>query len=457
MTEPGTARSELAAGARWLTLATIGVGGLNYAYAFTLTRQLNPGAFAVYGGGQALLLAVGTVATSSVPWVLARALTDAADHEERRRAVAFALCLNLALGVLAAAVTAGLGLSIGGAGTALALGGSSVLILLSSTPAGWLQGVRRFGQAAALRMVDVVVKVVVGLSLVGSGAGATGALVGFAAGSGVVLAIGLVLCRADLGRVHGVLRAGTLWRNAAGIGAVQGLVSVAAALDVVLVASLSLPDAAAGSYQAATVLARVPLFFGGAVSVAAFPLLATSARAGGVIALSYRLFAILAVPYALALATMPPALLDRLFPPNYSEVHTLLPLLAVNGLALGLLNLVTTFFQSVGAFRPALALQLTGLAFALVAVAFGQQYGATGIAVAAAVSGTVNVALPVGYGVRRWQRPVHLAGPLQSVAAASGVTVLLLLLRPVVYLWLPAAAALGLWSVAQFIRSERTA
>src|SRR5204862_8082426 len=71
-----------------------------------------------------------------------------------------------------------------------------------------------------------------------------------------------------------------LWHRALGIAAVQGLVSLFAAIDVVFVAALPESRALAASYQVSAALSRAPLFVAGAVSTAFFPVLARSAGGG---------------------------------------------------------------------------------------------------------------------------------------------------------------------------------
>ena len=58
-----------------------------------------------------------------------------------------------------------------------------------------------------------------------------------------------------------------LWHRALGIAAVQGLVSLFAAIDVVFVAALPESRALAASYQVSAALSRAPLFVAGASSI----------------------------------------------------------------------------------------------------------------------------------------------------------------------------------------------
>ena len=55
--------NERAHGARWITLAFVIVGLLNYGYALLLTRLLDVAAYSRFAAGQGLILWASTVAT----------------------------------------------------------------------------------------------------------------------------------------------------------------------------------------------------------------------------------------------------------------------------------------------------------------------------------------------------------------------------------------------------------
>src|SRR6266851_1778834 len=86
----GTARrdeSVAAHGARWITVAFVLVGLLNYGYALMLTRLLDVTAYSSFAAGQGLILWASTVATVSVPWVLAQGMARAQSNAERGAAI----------------------------------------------------------------------------------------------------------------------------------------------------------------------------------------------------------------------------------------------------------------------------------------------------------------------------------------------------------------------------------
>ena len=95
-----------ARGARWITIAIVVVGLLNYGYALLLTRLLDVAAYSRFAAGQGLILWASTVATVSVPWVLAQALARARSEPERNSAVRFAKLVSVRAAVTAAALVA---------------------------------------------------------------------------------------------------------------------------------------------------------------------------------------------------------------------------------------------------------------------------------------------------------------------------------------------------------------
>ncbi len=426
--------SSLTSGTRWLTISAVTVGAVNYGYALALTRVLPPTGFAIYGASQALLLSAGTVASASVPWVMAQGIVKARNPLERRRVVLFGVVLNLFLGVVTGTVAAALGWDIGGREIAVALFVTTILIMLASTPVGWLQGERRFRTTAVLRILEVLVKVAVGFGLVLAGGGAAAALSGFAWGAAVVVVIGVYLARRDFRVVSGAFKMVSLWRSAAGIGAVQVLVSIFSAADVVLVAILPVSAGGAGSYQAVIVLSRVPLFLGAAIAMAAFPLLARGGRSiADIIRLAYRLYILLAGGYAVALATLPTEIASHLFPSAYNQVGELLLPLALAGVTLGLVNVVTTFYQSLGLYRQSLRMQLIGLAVHAVALVAGFMLGGVlGLAIGSAVGSAATAGFLVIRAGRIWQ--VRFPGVIP--VALIGVLGLLLVARVEIFLWL---------------------
>ena len=440
----GETRQSLVAGARWLTVATIGVGLLNYLYSLGLTHLLDVGDFAVFAAGQALLLTAGSVATTSVPWILAQALVAADSPLARRQAITFALVTNSALALAAGLVLILLALAFAPTGPAVAVGAAGALIFLSSTTYGFLQGTERFALLGVTRTADALLKIVAGLLLVLAGMGATGALGGFALGALLVAAVGALLIGRDLRPAPGALKLRTLWRSAAGVAAIQALVSVLTTVDLVLVAVLAADAADAASYQASMILSRVPLFIAGTVSVVVFPLLARNPAGGGpLVHTAVRLYLALVLPYAVALMTVPADLLDLVFPPQYGAISTLLPMTAVAGAFIGGINLVTTAFQAQRRYVRCLRAQVAGFVLYIAALLIGAwSGGVVGLALGAVVRTAVSLGLLARTGSAVW--PHALRPPPAMIVGCTTFAAVLLLVRDNTPLWLATAGTVGI-------------
>ncbi|MET8506949.1 lipopolysaccharide biosynthesis protein [Streptomyces sp. NPDC004787] len=441
-------------GARWVATGAVLVGVLNYGYALALTRLLDVGAYAVFAAGQGLVVCAAAVAVVTVPWMLAQALARARSEAERAEAVRFAVVTGLAGGLVAGLVVGGVAARFAGAGTTAAVAVATFLIYVTRVSSGWLQGTERLRALGLLTTTEAVLKLAVGLFLVAVlGLGPAGALAAFAV---AVLPYAFFRPR----RLHGgrsrawlsTTANRTLWRRAVGVASLQGVVATMAAVDVILVAVLPTDRASAASYQAAVMLGRVPLFLAGAVSVAFLPALSRR-RAGTPLAGdALRMYLTVAVPLTAVAATVPRAVLDRVFPAGYAQVGTLLALTAVTGLALGACALLVTFCQAVNDYA-CLRTLLAGLALYVTGLAAGwSAAGVLGMAVGG-MCGTVTALLLLarrharrhGFGTpgeRFGARPLGflvLAGLLAGVLAA---------LRPLPVAWLCAAAGVvcgALW------------
>jgi O-antigen/teichoic acid export membrane protein len=379
-----------------------------------------------------------------VPWVLARQIAVAGqDREARRAAVSFASVLNIGAGLVAGAVSAAIATGFADRSGALAVGLGAFLIFLSTNVVGWLQGEERWSLLATLRAGEVVVKTLAGCVFVTLSATATWGLLGFSAGAALLVGSGLVLMRADLRMRFGGLRSSSLWRAAGGISLVQGMVAVLTSLDVVIVASLPAAPDAAGSYQATMIIARIPLFLSTAASLAVFPLLARGRGEGVFVSASLRMYALLAVPLLIALLTAPHAVIDKVFPPDYDQVADFLPWLAISGFSIGVVNLLTTFFQATSRYGRSAVRQAGGLVVTAAGITIGWHAdGLRGVAAGAMTGALVSAALLAVQARRTWGGAVSV--PARFLAPAVPFAVVLVVLRPMPYLWLAVAIAAGL-------------
>jgi len=448
-----TARREesLAAhGARWITVAFVIVGLLNYGYALLLTRLLDVSAYSTFAAGQGLILWASTIATVSVPWVLAQAMVRARSDAERNAAIRFARLASVGSGVMAAAAVGIIATRFAGSATALVLAVSTFVIFLGTTTTGSLQGQQRMRTLSALYVGENLLKNGAGALLVMvAGLRETGALAAYGIGGAVMLLWWPRAPRRSGRAWPDALANRNLWRRALGIAGLQGVVSLFAAIDVVLVALLPGDRAVAASYQASAALSRVPLFVAGAVATAFFPSLSRHATGGVIAARAVRMYAAVALPLTVVLVTMPAPVLAAVFPAQYGAMATLLKYTAVSGLAAGGVSLVTAFFQAADDYSCIWWLG-AGLAGYVAALLAGWRVGGiTGLAAGGALGAMVALTLMGCRVVRRQGSEVLARVPLVELVVVAGV---LVLLRPHPVLWLVAATMVGMRAGVRFLR-----
>ena len=445
----------VARGARWITLAFVIVGLLNYGYALLLTRLLDVAAYSRFAAGQGLILWASTVATVCVPWVLAQGLARARSEPERQSVTRFAKLVSVTSGVSAAALTGVIALRFAAPAAVLALTISTFVIFLGTTTTGWLQGTDRMRSLAILYVAENVLKNGAGVLLVVvARLGDTGALAAFGIGALVMLARWPRTPRHPRqDRADGWGRPGLwrrdLWRRAARIAGAQSMVSLFVALDVVLVAVLPGNRALAASYQASATLARIPLFVAGAVATAFFPSLSRGESGGALAARALRMYAAVTLPVAAILITVPGHLLALVFPAQYGAVAMLLKFTAVTGFGAGGISLVIAFFQAADDYSCLTWLLVGLVGYAADLIVGWLIDGVTGLAIGGAV-GAVSALLLTGHHLVQSQGYAALSrvALVEPAVAAAVLTVA----RPHLYLWLAAALLVGLRAGIRFLR-----
>jgi O-antigen/teichoic acid export membrane protein len=441
-------------GARWYTAALLAVGLLNYAYTLLMTRLLPVADFTTFAAGQGVLLWASAVATASIPWVLAQALARARSELEENAATRFAMIACAVSGAVAAVVVGAIAAQFAGASSTVALAASAFVVFLGQCTVGSLEGRGRMRTLSALALGDNLLKNAAGLVLVAvAGLGGAGALAAFGIG-GLLRLLWWPSLPDAAGRAwRAALASRDLWRRAAGIASVQGLVTVLGAMDVVLVAMLPAGRDAAASYQASAALSRAPLFVASAVGAAFFPMLSRRCRGGALAAQAVRMYALVALPLAAVLATIPAPVLGAVFPPEYGSMAGLLRFTAIAGLAAGAVNLVTTFFQAADDYS-CVWWQGAGLAgYAAALLAGWKAGGITGLAIGSALGAGFTLAL-LSYRLMRRQGVSILAGI--ALAEPAVVAALLIGLRPFPLAWLAAAAVVGARTAARFVRYSQS-
>ncbi len=444
--------SAVALGARWITGAFLVIGVLNYAYGLTQTRLLDVRAYSAFAAGQSLIMWASAVASVSIPWVLVQGVARARSRAEQDNAVRFAMLASVGSGTVAAVIVGVIALRFARPATALVIALATMVIFLSMVTTGYLQGRQQMRTLSFLYVGENLVKNAAGLLLVlAAGLREAGALAAFAIG-------GIVMLTRWPPAPHGAARHWLaaaadrgLWQRIGRITLTEGMVSLFAVADVVLVAVLpGVSHDSAASYQASVTLSRVPLYLAGAILTAFFPALSRRAAGSPIAARAVQMYAAAALPVAIVLATMPPAVLAALFPVQYGAMATLLRFTAVTGLAAGGIILITAFFQAADDYSclPWLAVGLTGYIAALLA---GWRLGGiVGLAAGSAAGALVTLALLQYRLARRGGRVTLTRIPLAEAIVTAG---LLVLVRPYPVAWLALAVLAGLRTGLRFCRS----
>ena len=421
--------------------ATGVVSLLNYAYTLILLWLLPTREFAEVGSISALLLICGTISGAALPWVLAQEVLRSRDDRSRRRiAVTFCLFATVLQGAAAGLATCLIVVHYASGPVVAAAFCSVLLIFLAATAAGYFQGLQRFRLIAMLRVAEVVVKVGAGVGLVALGAGASGAVAGFALGAGLVAGVGLAYMAPDITWSWSALAGRSLWGSTQGLMAIQAGVAVLASMDVVI-GSLVLGTAPAlATYQAANILGRVPVFIGAALSIVIFPKMINGhGHPRVVIRDTVSLYLSLCVPITLVTATLPASVVGSLFPARYGDVGAILPWTAVAGLVMGAVNLTTTYFQAAGIYRRTASLLGLGVVLGVTLDVFGlEAHGIIGLAIAVAVGGAVVVGALMREIHRTW--PGALRGTARTGLFVLAWCLPLIVLRHDLVVW-------SLWAV----------
>ena len=342
-------------GAGFLAVAALLISAANYLFSLSMTRLLGSRSFVDFVGVQSLLLVIGTAVMSAVPWVMAHDIARARAHPHEpgpspQQSLAFGLVASGVQGAILGGVSFVVGLRLGGFELGLVAGLSAFVLSMVAAPIGFLQGENRFGSIAALRLVEAVIRVGLGLVLVLLlSRTASVALVSMPVASVALVGAGLLLCRGGfpLERIDAeALR--LLVRRSVSLGLVQVLLTCLAAIDTVVAAAVSL-GGDAYPYQFAALLGRVPLFVSLALGQAVFPSLSRAAGDREVAREMRKALGIYARIAALTLVafwTVPETLLAVAAENSADRAQTLLRVTAVTGLTIGLLNIITTAHQA---------------------------------------------------------------------------------------------------------------
>jgi LmbE family N-acetylglucosaminyl deacetylase/O-antigen/teichoic acid export membrane protein len=339
-------------------VATVVVGIGNYGFSLAVVWLLTPTDFSEVSSLSSLLLVVGSASNAALPWVLARGIgRTAPGSAERHQTIGFTILASIVCGGSAALVVVALSARYASAGAQTAAAITALSIFVAGVLIGYLQGLGRFVALAVIMTLEVVVKLALGVALAATSLRAVGALTGAAIATGSLALCGLLMVRREARRPpRGLIR--TASAAAMRIGSVQLAVSLLVTMDIIAGSIRHGRSSSLAGYQAMVMFTRLPFFASIAVSMVIYPRLSAAAdrsrqfnRTVGQIITIY--FAVASASVAIV-ATLPEWVTRSILPARYGSSAHLLGPLAAAGMAAGLINLTTTFFQAAGRFRAPL-------------------------------------------------------------------------------------------------------
>ncbi|HEU4323198.1 MAG TPA: polysaccharide pyruvyl transferase family protein [Roseiflexaceae bacterium] len=389
-----------------LLCSFVGTSAINYASTLLMGWLLAPGDFGLLAFVQTMLLICGMVLNAGVAPALAAALVRE-PAAERPALLAGALVLNTLLAAgLGAALLALFSLDLLRSG--FERPELVVLVALTLPSLAWVgiirataQGMEHFGAMASVQLAESGVRALVGLGLVWAGSGVVGAAIGALTAGLLTSALGLRLLAGRLGIGRPQTLRWPAFRTVRDMFAAQIGFALLLNLDLVALKLLAGGDrAAAGQYQAATVVANLPYYLAAALLPLLFNQAARAgspAEAGPPLRRALRLCLLIIVPVELALAAWPSTVIGLLFPQAYTQAAEALRLLALGNSAIVCAALVSTTLQAIGQARTAarvfgVVLPLEALALALVVPQGGGRSAAAIFAITAALAALVLLA-----------------------------------------------------------------
>jgi glycosyltransferase involved in cell wall biosynthesis/O-antigen/teichoic acid export membrane protein len=418
---------------------------LNYSFSLVLLWILPTREYSVIAAVTALLLVFGTVAGASAPWILAREVAvSRSDPERRQRALAFAGVVAFGQAATAALVCTIIVASYADWKTALVACTSAVIIFIASASVGYLQGIERFNVISYLRIAEVLVKLGAGITLVKLGVGAWGAISGFTFGACLVLVVAVYYMRADVirtwrarrqARVRKAIFDRRLWGAARGIIGIQAGTAVISGLDLIIASVMLAGRHELATYQVVQVIGRIPFYAATALAVIVFPrMVRLPGRQGATITASLHAWMRVCGGAAVIVATLPDPVLAHIIPARYGSVVAILPWAALTGLAIGGIDLVTTYWQASGRTKRAIwvlfALCLVSGTYDVLALRGGSVLDLAYVAGGVTMAGLCALLLLV-----RSDWPNSLRGLTRQAAIVAVPGVGLLLLRGHLIVW----------------------
>jgi O-antigen/teichoic acid export membrane protein len=384
--------------------------GLNYVFGVVLSWFFAPAQFGVLGVTQSLLLLLALVVGSGFAWTAAQDVARGGIDDESRRKVRTAWVMNLITGLLV-----GAGIWLAYSLDILKLGPAyrniiplvsltTVLLAVRAVTNGVMRGIYRFGPLSINLLLEVVIKIAVGVTLVALGWGVMGVMLGFVVGAVVSLIHSNLIVRPVK------IWQGSGWINKGVFSATFplfiGMLGTALMLnlDVLglkLFAVGGQGDELSGYYQAAVILARTPVFLAQALTLVLFSYaagnvledLGEKSKLSTYFQAAVRSWFRFLVPIGVVLILAPADILTLMFPAQYQESSDILQIAAVGGLLLSLVTMLNGVLQATGYKRgAALTTAVATVSQIAVLLWFVPRSGAHGAAASLVVAGVIALA-----------------------------------------------------------------
>lgn len=362
---PSVGRSSLITG-----IAFIGTALLNYLYAAAMAWLLPVQQYGVLGLAQAWIMIAATLLGSGFPVSVSRAVASQTSTSDMHRSIKTALIGNIAIAcgfsIVLVAVARFTNL---GFGTSTHIIFSLLLVevfwlALTCVWTGMLQGLLQFGPLALARLVEIGIKVLVGVAFVMAGFGVTGAVTAWVLGTALSFCIYVWSARHLTFWKERSWGNGTSYRGSLMILLGLSALTIITQIDVLGLKILSPAreaDTLVGYYQAASMLPRVLLLLAGTFASVLFPYITagTDHKSANFVSQALKYVLLLVLPAHYVLITMPEAIITLIFPHNYIVAAEALRWTAGSSALLAIATILTTTFHARGrVYMPAIVLPL---------------------------------------------------------------------------------------------------
>ncbi|MEG9247447.1 glycosyltransferase family 39 protein [Arthrobacter sp. Soc17.1.1.1] len=444
-----SAAAEVAQSSGLLSVSAGLVGVISYACTLLMANALSSQEYSNLAAAQMLLGIVGIVSSALVPLPLSHAVaTHGAGTAGRRDGMAFAMMVSVIAGVVAAGATGAIVSAFGSPVLALVSALTAFVLFVVAAPLGWLQGELRFLRYATASLAEVLVRLGFSVLVVALAWGATGAVLGFAIGALVILAVPRSFYR-DLSWRPQIIRDRRRWSETGDIALTLCIVTALTGADVVVMSFLDGGSDAGAGFQALSTIAKGPIYVAAGTVLVAFPLLRRAgADRGPILVSALRSFGLLAVAACVVIATVPASLVAMFLPEKYHASIALLPWLAGAGLGYAILTVLATILLALRAYRRC---QL-GLIAATVLLPAGMALGWTLDGVHGVAIGTAGAALASAAILAVIAIPLLPSSTgrmaLRGLLAGAVLTLLLLVAGSVPLIWLLVVLMTGLGILA---------